>query len=148
MAILAENKKAYFDYEILERFEAGMKLLGWEVKAIKGKKTSLAGARAIIRAGEIFLVGLDIAPYQPNNPPQNYEEQRTIKLLLSKKEINRAEGKISQKGLTLVPLKLYTKSGKIKAEVALVKGKKQFEKREKIKERETKRKIGRIIKEQ
>lgn len=146
MTILAENKKAYFDYEVLEKFEAGMKLLGWEVKAIKGKKASLAGARAIIRAGEIFLVGLDIAPYQPNNPPQNYEEQRTIKLLLSKKEINRAEGKISQKGLTLVPLKLYTKSGKIKAEIALVKGKKQFEKREKIKSREDKRKIDRLMK--
>lgn len=146
MSILLENKKAYFDYEILEKFEAGMKLLGWEVKAIKDKKASLAGARAIIRAGEIFLVGLDIAPYQPNNLPQNYEEQRTIKLLLSKKEINRAEGKISQKGLTLVPLKLYTKSGKIKAEVALVKGKKQFEKREKIKSREDKRKIDRLMK--
>jgi SsrA-binding protein len=146
MTILTENKKAYFDYEVLEKFEAGMKLLGWEVKAIKSKKTSLAGARAIIRAGEIFLVGLDIAPYQPNNPPQNYEERRTIKLLLSKKEINRAEGKISQKGLTLVPLKLYTKSGKIKAEIALVKGKKQFEKREKIKSREDKRKIDRLMK--
>lgn len=146
MQVLAENKKAFFDYEILEKFEAGMQLRGWEVKALKNKKGNLAGARALIRGEEFFLVGMSIEPYQPNNLPANYEEQRTIKLLLRKKQIKYLEGRTGQKGLTIVPLKLYNINNKVKVEIGLVKGKKQFEKREKIKERETKRKIERVFK--
>ncbi len=145
MPALSENKKAYFDYEILETFEAGLELFGWETKSLKTKKGSLVGSRAIIRGGEIFLVGVNIQPYQPNNMPKDYEENRTIKALLRKKEINYLAGKLGQKGLTLVPLKLYTKYNRVKAELGLVRGKKQFEKREKIKKREDKRKIERLL---
>lgn len=119
---------------------------GWEVKSLKNGRGNLAGSRAIIRGGEIFLVGLDIPPYQPENMPKDFEKERTIKLLLQKKEINSLEGKLRQKGLTMVPIKLYTKSGRIKVELALVKGKKKFEKRESIKKREAKREIERMIK--
>jgi SsrA-binding protein len=146
MSILLENKKAYFDYEILEKFEAGLVLAGWEVKSLKNKRGNLAGSRALIRGGEAFLVSLDIPLYQPTNIPKEAETQRTIKLLLRKKEIDYLEGKLSQKGLTMVPLKVYTKDRRIKIEIALVKGKKKFEKREKIKKRETKRQIERLIK--
>lgn len=148
MSILLENKKVFFDYEILETFEAGLVLAGWEVKSLRRAQGSLAGSRAIIRGGEIFLVGLDIPPYQPQNMPKDFEKERTIKLLLKKKEINYLEGKLSQKGLTMVPLKLYTKGGRIKIELALVKGRKKFEKREKIKKHEAKREIERAMKSQ
>lgn len=147
MSVLLENKKAYFDYEILETFEAGLELLGWEVKSLKNKWGSLAGSRALIRGGEIFLVGLDIPPYQPENTPKGFEKERTIKLLLRKKEINSLEGRLAQKGLTIVPTKLYAKNSRIKIELALVKGKKKFEKREKIKKRETKREMERLMKQ-
>ncbi len=146
MSILLENKKVYFDYEILEKFEAGLALAGWEVKSLKNKRGNLAGSRAIIRGGEAFLVSLDIPLYQPANIPKEAETQRTIKLLLRKKEIDYLGGKLNQKGLTMVPLKVYTKDRRIKIEIALVKGKKKFEKREKIKKRETKRHIERLIK--
>jgi len=146
MSTLLENKKAYFDYEILEKFEAGLQLLGWEVKSLKSRRGSLPGGRVIIRGNEAFLVGLDIPPYQPNNQPDNYEEQRTIKLLITKKEINYLVGKSKEKRLTIVPLKLYTKAGKVKLEIALCRGKKKFEKREKIKKRETDRTIERLMK--
>ncbi|MBU2109659.1 SsrA-binding protein SmpB [Patescibacteria group bacterium] len=146
MAVLLENRKAKFDYEILETFEAGLVLAGWEVKSLRNKRGSLAGGHIIIRGNEVYAVGIDIPPYQPNNMPTNFEEQRTLKLLLSKKEIKYLTGKLSQKGLTVVPLKVYTKGRKIKIEIGLAKGKKKFDKREKIKERETKRDIARAMK--
>lgn len=146
MAVLIENRKARFDYEILETFEAGLSLKGWEVKSLKNKRGSLAGSRVIIRGNEAFLVGMDIPPYQPNNMPTNFEEQRTLKLLLSKKEIKYLQGKLSQKGLTIAPLKCYAKNNLIKVEIALVKGKKKYDKREKIKERDTERDIAREFK--
>ncbi|MBU1159612.1 SsrA-binding protein SmpB [Patescibacteria group bacterium] len=146
MTVLLDNKKARFDYEILETFEAGLILKGWEVKSLKNKQGSLAGSRVLIRGNEAFLVGLDIQPYQPNNMPNNYEEKRTLKLLLNKKEIKYLDGKLTQKGLTIVPLKCYTKNNQIKAEIALVQGKKKFDKREKIKKRDTERDIAREFK--
>lgn len=146
MSTLLENKKVYFDYEILEKFEAGLVLRGWEVKSLKNKRGNLAGSRVIVRGGEAYAVGIDIPLYQPANIPKEAETQRTIKLLLQKKEINYLQGKSEQKGLTMVPLKVYTKNGKIKIEIGLVRGKKKFEKREKIKEREDKRKMERLIK--
>ncbi len=141
-----ENRKAFFDYEVLENFEAGLVLLGWEVKSVRNKRGSLPGSRVIIRGNEAFLVGLDIPPYQPNNMPQNFETQRTIKLLITKKEIKYLEGKTRERGLTIIPLKLYTNKRKIKLNFALCKGKKKFEKREKIKKRENDRNIERLLK--
>jgi len=146
MTVLLDNKKAKFDYEVLETFEAGLVLKGWEVKSLKNKMGSLAGSRVLIRGNEAFLVGLDISPYQPNNMPGNYEEKRTLKLLLNKKEIKYLDGKLTQKGLTIVPLKCYTKHNQIKVEIALVQGKKKFDKREKIKKRDTERDIEREMK--
>ncbi|MEW5907793.1 MAG: SsrA-binding protein SmpB [Patescibacteria group bacterium] len=146
MSILLENRRAKFDYKLLETMEAGLALRGWEVKSLRNKKGSLLGSRVIIRGGEAFLIGVELHPFQPQNLPSNFEEQRTIKLLLNKREIKDLEGKLSQKGLTIVPLKVYTKGRKIKTEIALVKGKKKFDKREKIKKREAKIKIERELK--
>ena len=146
MSSLAENKKIFFDYEVLETLEAGLALRGWEVKSLKNKRGSLPGARVIIRGEEAFLVGLNIPVYQPHNQPKDFEEQRTIKLLLTKKEIKYLEGKAKEKRLTIMPIKLYTKKGKVKLEIGLCKGKKKFEKREKIKKRETEKDIERLFK--
>ncbi len=146
MPVLIENKKAYYDYEILETLEAGLVLAGHEVKSLRNKRGSLQGSRAIIRGGEAFAVGFDIPPYQKQNIPKNFEEQRAIKLLLSKKEIEYLNAKLSQKGLTIIPLKVYTKGRKIKMEIALATGKKKFDKRDKIKKREEKIKIERELK--
>lgn len=145
MALL-ENKKAYHDYEILEKFEAGINLLGFEVKSLKMKRGSIAGSRAIIRGGEAFIVGMEIPPYQPANTPGDYEPMRTRKLLLHKKEIDYLEGKDSQKGLTLPVLRVYTKGGFVKILFAIARGLKKYDKRQKIKERETKREMNRLIK--
>ena len=144
--MLLENKKVRFDYEILETIEAGLELRGWEVKAFKNKKGSLLGSRMIIRGGEAFIIGLTIQPYQPNNVPNEFDEQRTIRVLLKKKEIAYLEEKLKQRGLTIVPIKLYTKVKKLKVELGLVKGKKKFDKREVIKKREAERSMGREIK--
>ena len=133
MQILLENKKANFDYEILEKLETGLELLGREVKSLRNKQGSLAGSRALIRGGEAFLVGMTIVPYQTKNRPSEIAEQRTIKLLLTKKEINYLAGKAEEKGLTLIPLNIHTSGKKIKAEIGLARGKKKHEKREKIK---------------
>jgi len=145
MAILLSNKKAHFDYEILEKFKAGLELRGYEVKSLRDKRGSLAGSHAIIRGGEVFVVGMDIPPYQAKNLPENFEEDRTIRLLLNKKEIGQMESKLTQRGLTLIPIMVYSTGRTIKMEVGLAKGKKEFEKREKIKERESKRNIGRMM---
>ena len=146
MPMLIENRKVYFDYEILEKFEAGLVLVGWEVKSLRNKRGNIAGSHIIIRGGEAFIVNMNIPPYQAKNLPADFEENSTIKILLSKKEINYLAGKTHKTGLTMVPLKLYTKGRKIKMEIALVKGKKKFDKRETIKKREDKRKIERAIK--
>ena len=147
MPTLAYNRRATFDYEILESFEAGMVLFGYEVKAIKTGHLSLAGSYVTVRNGEVYLINAYIPPYQPKNTPADYEPTRTRKLLLRKSEIASLIGKTKQRGLTLVPLKAYTKKGKIKLEFALARGKRKFDKREKIIERETKRKIDRAIRE-
>lgn len=137
------NKKAVFDYEILEKFEAGIVLSGTEIKAIKSGKANLAGSFAIIRNNEIFLLNLSIPPYQPKNVSASYQPDKTRKLLLHKKQIASLSGQLKQKNLTLIPLRMYNKHGLIKVELALAKGKKKFDKRESIKKRETQRKIDR-----
>ncbi len=146
MAVLAQNKKAQYDYNILEKIEAGISLRGYEVKAIKTGRVSIKGSYAIIRKEELFLVGCDIPPYQPKNTPSDYDPRRTRKLLLKKKEIKRLIGKVKEKGLTLVPLKVYTvKRGLIKIGIGLAKGKKKSDKREAIKKREAEINIRRAL---
>lgn len=141
MAVLSENKKAYYNYEILEKFEAGLVLIGQEVKSIRSGRINLAGSYVTLRDNEAFLVGCNIPPYQPKNTPSDYKQGRSRKLLLRKFEIKYLTGKTKQKGLTLVPLKVYTKKGKIKLEFGVAKGKKKADKRESIKKREIDRKI-------
>src|SRR3989339_1392376 len=143
MPALLENKKAYFNYEILEKYEAGLELKGFEVKSLKSKRGNIRGARVIIRGNEPNIVGMDTPPYQPKNTPPDYEPQRTRKLLLHKKEISRLAGKAEERGLTVIPTKVYTTHCRIKIEIAVVRGKKRFEKREKIKKRDIEREISR-----
>jgi len=143
---LIENRKAYHDYEILEKFEAGLELKGFEVKALKNGRGSLIGSRVIIRGNEAYVVGMDIPPYQSANTPKNYDPQATRRLLLKKKEIAYLSGKSHEAGLTLVPLGIYTKKGFLKLAFGIGRGLKKYDKRERIKERETKRKIDREMK--
>jgi len=146
MQILAENKKALFNYEILEKFKAGIVLKGQEVKSIKNGRISLQGAFILPKGEEFFLVGANIPPYQPKNISTDYNPHRDRKLLLTKREIKQLIGKARQKGLTMIPLKVYTERGKIKLEFALARGKKKVDKREEIKKREVEREIKRVLK--
>lgn len=143
---LVSNQKAYFNYEIIEKFEAGLELHGFEVKALKLSRASLVGARVIIRGGEAYLVGAVVQPYQAKNLPADYEAGRSVKLLLTKKEISRLAGVEHQRGLTIVPLSVYNKAGKLKLELAIARGKKKYDKRETLKKREAKRQIDRTLK--
>ena len=145
MASFVENRKATFNYELLERYEAGVELEGAEVKSIRAGQGSLEGAHVIIRGGEAYLVGATIAPYQVGNTPDSYDPMRTRKLLLTKKEIALLAGEEAKKGLTIVPLSLYNKGRRIKLAFAVAKGKKKFDKRETIKKRETDREIRRDL---
>ncbi len=145
MPTLATNPRAKYDYQILETYEAGLVLTGQEVKSIKTGHISLRGSYVTIKSEEAWLINAQIPPYQPKNAPADYRPTRTRKLLLHKKEIKSLIGKGKQKGLTLVPLRIYTKRGKIKLAFALGRGKRKVDKREKIIERETKRKIGRAL---
>ncbi len=143
MTVYAQNKKATFDYEILEKFEAGIELKGHEVKAIKAGKVSLTGSYVKVLGDEIFLLGALVSPYQPSNVPKGYEEQRDRKLLLSRKEIEYLIGKQKERGLTIVPIKLYNKGGKVKLEIGVARGKKKYDKREAIKKRDVERHLRR-----
>ena len=144
---LIENKKARFNYEILETYEAGIELFGFEVKSLRKGQGSLEGARVLIRGGEAFVVGVTIPPFQPANTPKDYEPTRTRRLLLSKKEILKLSGVEHQKGLTMVPISVYNKGSKLKVTVAVVRGKKKYDKRETIKRRDTDREIRRTLKD-
>lgn len=141
---LVQNQKAKFDFEILEKFEAGIELKGYEVKALKSKMGSLKGSRIIIKGGEAFLLGMLIPPYQKGNVPEDYGAERDRKLLLHKREIIYLANKA--KGLTIIPLKVYTKNNRIKAEIALCRPLKKYDKRKKIKEREKNKEIERAMK--
>ena len=146
MKLLSENKRAYFNYQILEKFEAGIALIGQEVKSIKLGRINLAGSYVILRGEEVYLVGAHVPPYQPKNAPSDYMPERSKKLLLRKSEIKYLIGKTKEKRLTLIPLMVYTEKGKIKLEFGLAKGKKKFDKRELIKKRDTEREIQRELK--
>ncbi len=146
MAHYAENRKARFNYEILEKYEAGIELLGTEVKSVRGGRMSLEGAFVVVRGGEIFLINANVPPYQSNNSSKDYDPLRNKKLLLTKKEIAVLAGSEKNKSLTIVPISVYNKGRKIKVEIALAKGKKQHDKRESIKKRDTDREIRREAK--
>jgi SsrA-binding protein len=139
MKILAKNRKAYFNYEILEKIEAGISLIGQEVKSVKNGQINLSSAVAVINNNmEVFLLNANIPPFQPLNA-KNYDAERPRKLIMRKEEIKKLLGKTKEKGLTLVPLMVYTKNALIKLELGLGKTKKKFDKREAIKKRDFER---------
>lgn len=146
MSAYTENRKAGFNYEILEKIEVGIKLLGFETKSVRAGKTSLEGAYAYVRGGELFLVGARIEPYQPKNTPEDYEPDRTRKLLAHKKEVARLADLEARQGLTLVPLSMYNKGRVIKLSLAIARGKKKGDKRQTVKRREAEREIRRVLK--
>ncbi len=146
MATLVDNRKAHFNYEIVGKYEAGIELFGFEVKSIIGGRAILAGSFGIVRGGEVFLMNMQIPPFQVGNTPITYDPKRTRRLLLNKKEIKKLAEIDAKRGLTLVPFSLYSKGRRIKVELALVKGKKVYDKRETIKKRETDREIRREFK--
>lgn len=146
MASYAENQRARFDYRLEEEFEAGLELRGHEVKAIRAGKMSLTGARVVVRGGEAYLLGATIEPYQAGNLPLDAEPGRNLRLLLARKEIDRLAGAEKQAGLTIVPLKVYNKSGRLKLALAVARGQKKYDKREVIKKRDTDRQIRRTLK--
>jgi len=143
--IYSENKKAGFDYEVLEKFQAGIVLFGQEVKSIKTGHINLSGSYVTLNSGEPFLVGVKVPPYQPNNAGADYGDERAKKLLLNKKEINYLIGKTKTKGFSLIPLKIYENNGRIKIEFGLAKGKRKYDKKEKIKKRDIEREINREL---
>jgi len=139
--VITKNKKAFFNYELLETFEAGISLLGSEVKSIREGRISLKESYAEVKGGEVFLLNCHISPYEAANR-FNHEPRRERKLLLHRREIKRLTGKIKEKGLTLVPIKiLINAKGKVKVEISLAKGKRTYQKKEVIKERDRDREM-------
>ena len=132
------NRKALHDYHILDRWEAGISLLGSEVKSLREGKAQLRDAYGKIKDGEVYLVGAHISPYDPASR-ENHDTRRDRKLLLHRHQIRRLIGKVMEKGLTLVPLSIYFKNGKVKVELALAEGKRQYDKRASIKEKDIRR---------
>jgi SsrA-binding protein len=145
--VIAENKKAAFNYFFEERYEAGMVLEGWEVKALRAGKAQLTDGYVVIRNGELFVIGVQINPLGTASTHVRPDSVRTKKLLLHAEEIQRLIGKVEQKGYTLVPINLHWKNGRVKCEFALAKGKDTHDKRSTIKEREGKREVERAMKE-
>ena len=145
--IKVKNKRAYFEYEILDKYEAGLKLLGTEIKAIRHGKAAVSEAYCFFHKGELFVKNMHIGEYTKGNI-NNHEPTRTRKLLLTKKELRRLEDKKKEKGLTIVPLRLFINNrGYAKLQVGLAKGKKTHDKRQTIKARESKRQVDRILKQ-
>lgn len=145
MKIVCQNRKAYHDYSIEETIEAGIQLLGTEVKSLRDGKANLMDSYVIIKDSEVFLLNCHISPYTHGNI-MNHDPLRTRKLLLHRKEIERIRGKAQQKGYALIPLKIYFKGSFAKVDIGLAKGKKTYEKRDAIKAREAKRTIERVMK--
>lgn len=144
--VLCSNKKAYHDYHIDESLEAGIELKGTEIKSLREGKANLKDSYAIIKDGEPFLIGCHISPYSHGNI-YNHEPLRTRKLLLHKEEIRKLTGKVTQRGFTLIPLKIYLSKGRAKVEIAMARGKKLFDKREAIKEKDLRRESEKALKE-
>jgi SsrA-binding protein len=143
---IADNKKAAYNYFFEEKFEAGMVLQGWEVKALREGKVQLTDGYVVVKGGELYVIGCQINPLKTASTHVSPDAVRTKKLLMHKDEIRRLIGKVEQKGYTLVPLNLHWKDGKVKCEIALAKGKAEHDKRDTIKEREGKREVERAMK--
>jgi len=148
MTDLAENKKALFDYEILEKYEAGLELSGQETKSAKMGQVALKGSYVTFHNGKAYVLNMHITKYKPAGPLLDYDPTHTRQLLLHKKEIAYLQGKSMERGLTIVPLRVYTKQRLLKIEIAVARGRKTHDKREVIKERDVKREIQRGLKEQ
>lgn len=146
MANFAENKKAKFDYEILEEYEGGLELFGHEVKSIRVKGADISNAHVLVRGGEAYLVNANIPAYQIKNISEKYNPERIRRILLNKKELIELANQGEKRGLTIIPISLYNKGRLVKLRFAIVKGKKKFDKREKIKERDTNRDMERTLK--
>lgn len=144
--IVATNRKAYHDFHIEETHEAGIVLTGTEIKSVRAGSVNLKDSYAVVKDGEAWLLNLHISPYDPASR-QNVDPDRTRKLLLHRSEINRLFGRVQEKGLTIIPLRMYVKRNRAKVELALVRGKRQYDKREAIAKRETDREIQRALKE-
>jgi len=143
---LIENNRVGFDYSFIEEIEAGMELLGHEVRSLRAGHGSLKGARVVARGGEAYLVGATIPPWQAANTPKSYDPERPRRLLLTQKEIAHVASAEGEKGLTIVPLKVYNKGRNLKLLIAIARGKKKEDKRQSIREREEKRQIRRSLK--
>ena len=143
---LATNRKAFFNYEILERAEAGVSLVGTEVKSIREGGLNFRDSYVEFRGGELFLIGCRIGPYSHGNL-QNHAEDRVRKLLLHKREIQKLGGKATEKGLTIVPLKAYFKKGRVKLEIGLARGKRAYDKREAIKRKDIARETRQAVRD-
>jgi SsrA-binding protein len=143
-AVIASNRRARHEYEVLDTFEAGIALLGPEVKSLRQGRANLADSYASVRRGEIFLHNLHISPYEQAGR-ENPEPTRDRKLLLHRREIHRLQGEVAERGLTLVPLSLYWKEGRAKVELALVRGRRRHDKREAIRRREQEREMDRAV---
>ena len=144
---LIENDRVGFDFELLERMEAGLELFGFEVKSLRAKQGSLKGARVVARGGEAYLVGATIPAWQLANAPKSYEPDRTRRLLLNKREIAQISSAEAAKGLTVVPISVYNKGRNLKLSIAIARGKKKADKRHTIRERDEKRRIERTLKD-
>lgn len=147
MPTYAKNKKGLYSYEILETFEAGLVLTGAEVKSVRKGNVSMKGGYASVDKGEVVLKNVHISKYEPAGPQPSYDPTRTRKLLLNKSEIRSLIGKLKQKGLTLIPVSLYSKGRRIKLELALGRGKSKVDKRETIKKRDADRKAQRLMRD-
>lgn len=144
METIAENRRARFDYEITDKYEAGIELSGQEVKSAKGGQLNLASSYAVPKNGGLMLVNASLPPYQPKNAPANYDPNRSRRLLLHKKEIESLVGKLREKSFSLIPLRAYVKKGFVKIELGLGRSRKKADKREAIKKREAKREMRMI----
>ena len=144
--MVIENSRVGFDYIILEEIEAGLTLFGFEVKSLRAGRGSLKGARVVARGGEAYLVGASVPPWQILNAPKGYDPERPRKLLLSEREIAHVASAEGEKGLTIVPLKVYNKGRNLKLLIAIARGKKKEDKRHSIRAREEKRRIDRTLK--
>ncbi|MEM9977249.1 MAG: SsrA-binding protein SmpB [Cyanobacteria bacterium P01_D01_bin.2] len=143
--VMADNRQARFTYEILDSYEAGVALKGTEVKSIRAGKVNLRDGYAQVKNGEVWLLNVHISPHNMTNPVYNHEPRRPRRLLLHKAEIRKLIGKVEEKGLTLVPLKLYLKKGRVKVNIAIGRGKKLHDKRESLKQKQEKRDIARMM---
>jgi SsrA-binding protein len=144
---LINNKKVRFDLEILEEFEAGLELFGFEVKSLRAGRGSLPGSRVIVRGGEAYLVGANIPAWQEKNAPKDYDSERPRRLLLNKKEIAKIANAEEKRGLTTVPLSVYNAGRNLKLKIGVARGKKKHDKRETIKARDEKKKIERQLRQ-